>query len=372
MSHTVNQYISDNNIIEAISQCMRENQNHLGLLIAKITLEKESTKELITISNQLQQNINGEKLNNVEIINAQDEVNENPLLIEESNIFRVMLYCNWTGSKELCNLWSKMSKGNYTWNNIQIVSEEPADYYVVVNRPPNNIFPDPEKTIIFRMEPCMENHPELWGDWASPSAKDYKFVGFHNKHFNNNEWHLSKSYSQLVSDSVDKNNELSNILSTVLSDKYKDSGHIKRVDFVKFLESKGMEVHVFGGNKFEWKDYKGALPPHQKDDAMFPYKYTFNVENQDINGYYTEKLIDGILAESLTVYHGCPDIRNYIDERAFVWIELSNFEDDYNKIKQMIEEDWWSQRLPYIKEEKRRILNEKQFFPRLEKIINGN
>jgi hypothetical protein len=104
---------------------------------------------------------------------------------------------------------------------------------------------------------------------------------------------------------------------------------------------------------------------------MFPYKYTFNVENHSIKNYYTEKLIDGILAETLVFYSGCYNARDYIDERAFVYLELSNFEKDFQTIKKAIEEDWYTQRLPYIKEAKQKILNELQFFPRLYAIINN-
>lgn len=370
MSQLINQYISENNIVEAISQCMRENQNNLGLLLAKIILSTETSSEFLNIYNQLNQNINGEKLNNLEIQEIQEiqnKTDENPSLFEEK-IIRVFLSCNWTSSKELCNTWNKMSKGNYKWNNIMIVSEEPADYYVIINAPSSNFVFDPLKTIIFRMEPYMEKYPEIWGEWSNPIINNFKFVGFHNLHYNNNEWHLSKTYSQLISEPIKKQN---NILSTVLSNLYKDPGHIKRIDFVKFLESKGLEVHVFGGNKFEWKNYKGSLPPCEKDNAMFPYKYTFNVENNNINGYYTEKIIDGILAESLIFYNGCPNIREYIDERAFVWLDLLNFEDDYQKIKNAIDNNLWEERLPYIKEAKNKILNVTQFFPRLEKIIKS-
>jgi hypothetical protein len=84
----------------------------------------------------------------------------------------------------------------------------------------------------------------------------------------------------------------------------------------------------------------------------------------------TEKLIDGILGECLVFYSGCFNAREYIDERAFVYLELSNFEEDYNTVKQAIAEDWHSQRLPYIREAKKKILNYLQFFPRLERIIN--
>ena len=110
---------------------------------------------------------------------------------------------------------------------------------------------------------------------------------------------------------------------------------------------------------------------NKKDDSLLPYKYSFNCENHSIKNYCTEKLIDGILSETLTFYSGCYNVKDYIDEKAFVYLELSNFEKDYQTIKTAIEEDWWSQRLPFIKEAKKKILNDLQFFPRLHKIINS-
>ena len=309
------------------------------------------------------------------VLNEATRINPMPLNVpsEASNKkLRIRLLCNWTTSESLCKTWNKMSKGDYTWNNIQIVWEEPSDYDVIINCPPINFFPDPKKTIVFRMEPNMEKNLQKWGEWGNPPEKDFVFVGYHDKHYNNNEWHLSKTFTQLCTEKVVKDTDYDNIMSTVLSDKYQDSGHIKRVDFIKFLESKEMQVHVYGGNKFDWVDYKGSLPYHEKDDALFPYKYTFNVENQPVNGYFSEKLIDGILSECLVFYSGCPDIREYIDERAFVWLELSNFEADYIKIKEVIRENLWYERLPYIKEAKKKILNEMQFFPRIEKIIENH
>ena len=95
------------------------------------------------------------------------------------------------------------------------------------------------------------------------------------------------------------------------------------------------------------------------------------MENHSIKNYYTEKLIDGILSETLVFYSGCFNARDYINDKAFVYLELSNFEHDYQIIKKAIEEDWHTQRLPFIKEAKQKILNELQFFPRLEKILNA-
>ena len=63
------------------------------------------------------------------------------------------------------------------------------------------------------------------------------------------------------------------------------------------------------------------------------------------------------------------NIKDYIDERAFVYLELKNFENDYEIIKSAIMNDLWSERIEYIREAKKKILNELQFFPRLEKIV---
>lgn len=105
---------------------------------------------------------------------------------------------------------------------------------------------------------------------------------------------------------------------------------------------------------------------------MFPYKYVFNCENNSIKNYYTEKLIDGILAECLVFYSGCYNIKEFIDERAFVYLELNNFEDDYKKVKEAVEGNLWEERIPYIRAAKKKILDYLAFFPRLERIINKN
>jgi hypothetical protein len=219
------------------------------------------------------------------------------------------------------------------------------------------------------MEPLMVEHPDMWGHWANPDEKLFIKACKHKDELNNIEWHLSKTYTELKTMTVVKNPEYDGIISTVLSAKYHDPGHIKRIDFVKFLEQKGMPVHVYGDNKFDYKDYKGALPYHCKDGGIFPYKYHFNVENHSVYNYVTEKIVDAILGESLCFYNGCFNLKEYLPEEAFVYIELSNFERDYETIKQAINEDWHTKKLPAIREAKRILLDELGFFPRLETII---
>ena len=106
--------------------------------------------------------------------------------------------------------------------------------------------------------------------------------------------------------------------------------------------------------------------------GLFPYKYHFQCENNPIKNYVSEKLYDGILSECLVFYSGAPNVKEIIDERAYVVLQLESFEEDMKTIKKAIEENWWEQRLPYIREAKKKILNELNFFPRIEEIINKN
>lgn len=284
---------------------------------------------------------------------------------------KVKLYCNWTTTKELTEIWSKMSKGNGRWKNI-ILTEDRSDYNIVINKP-NIDIPENEykKTIIFQMEPNMKDNND-WGEWANPDPNKFFKIFTHLNSYNNIEWHLSTNYEYLSTKRIEKDLNVSNILSTVLSNKYFDPGHIKRVDFIKYLDANStISTHVFGFNR-GYKNYKGPLPYHCKDLSMFPYKYVFNVENNFITNYFTEKLIDGILSESLVFYHGCPNISNFFDKRSFVWLDLEDFEKDMKIIETAITEDWYTQRLPYIKKMKRLILEEYQFFPRIYNILINN
>ena len=181
---------------------------------------------------------------------------ENEILspIEEKSLTtkRVLMLCNWSNSKDLCDHFNIMSKNSdYTWNNIEIVWEEPADFYCIINSPsyPTNTPHDPDRTIIFQMEPNMFKN-EVWGDFSNPREDKYLYVG---KHF--------------------------------------DPGHRIRIDFMRFLESKGgIDLDIFGKDNNNWKNYKGSLPSVQKDDSLLPYKYTFNCENNYIRNYFTEKI----------------------------------------------------------------------------------
>jgi hypothetical protein len=109
-----------------------------------------------------------------------------------------------------------------------------------------------------------------------------------------------------------------------------------------------------------------------KSNGLKQYKYYFMIENNFEKNYITEKLWEPILCETLVFYYGCPNVTDYVDPMAFVQLDITDFEKSYQIIKQAINEDWWSQRINIIRQEKHRILNELSFFPTIDKIIAQN
>lgn len=301
----------------------------------------------------------------------------NPTGPEEKvdKVYKVLLSGNWTDSQNLYNVWKKMSQdGNGKWGCIQVVPNfsDCPDYFIIINKPYHFEISkiDFSRSIVIHMEPNFNKNEHIWGNfWANPDKKNFLQVLDHNTSYNNLEWHLSKTYSQLTEEKINKGG---NCLSTVLSAKYEDPGQKLRIDFVKYLEKNtDLEVHVFGNNAFDYKNYKGSPPPNCKDEAIFPYKYTFNAENNKQDNYFTEKIVDAILGECLCFYWGTDTISQYINPQAFVKLELKDFEADAKLVKKAIEEDWWSERIDIIRQEKRKILDNLQFFPRFEKIIKN-
>jgi len=289
---TIDKQVSEENYSSAVQNCAQNGYFYLGTLISEIVGKPELYNHLRV---------------------------SQPILLK--------VYTNWLPSHEqTIKYFDLFSKGNCTWNNVCLVDKNP-DYWVIINRPPPNASYDPKKTIVFRMEPNMERRVDLWGDyWADPPESDFLYVQKHAYALNNLEWHLARTFNQLVSLPIVKSIDR---LSTVLSAKYNDPGHKKRVDFVKFLESQDIPVDVFGSNAFNYRSFAGALPYRRKDAALITRKYTFNAENCAIPGYVTEKLIDGILCECLTFYWGCPNVADFIDPRAYVQLSLDDFEKDY-------------------------------------------
>ena len=292
------------------------------------------------------------------------------------------MLCNWTSSENLCKEWSNMCENGfgYKWKNYELVwtdVKEDIDYYVIINYPPKGAYFNPKRTIVFQMEPWINDLSKPWGvktwsEWAEPDPAKFLAVrGRKTDHHNNAFWQLELTLNDLETPGLFEKTNCTTV-SSICSSKYFDEGHIARIDFLKFLEAKGdILLDIYNqDNKHGFTNYRGPVSPYiDKSHGIKQYKYYFMMENNYESNFITEKLWEPILCETLVFYYGCPNVTNYIDNRAFVLLDVNDFEQSYQIIKQAIKEDWWSQRIDIIKKEKRRILEELAFFPVIDKII---
>ena len=174
--------------------------------------------------------------------------------------FRVKMLCNWCSSKELCDDWNRMSKGNYRWNDIEITWEDrDIDFYVIINKPFQDDFYKKDRTIIFHMEPWCGNSQQTWGvktwgEWADPDESKFLQIRSHKNYYNNGFWQLRATYNDLKTMQFEK----TKLMSSICSSKYFDPGHIKRIDFLKFIESKNddlVKIDIYNGDNVH--NFKG-------------------------------------------------------------------------------------------------------------------
>ena len=297
-----------------------------------------------------------------------------PALLVPVPIIKLKMLCNWCSSEQLCKEWSTMSYEGC----IQLTSTDDIreiDYYVIINSPPAGAHYVPEKTIVFQMEPWIEDPAKnwgmkTWGEWASPDPQKFFKVFTHKTHLNNVQWQIDYPFynKPVVELKQDK-------LAAICSQKNFDTGHLLRNNFIKYIDFSGTldMVDVFGRENYhQFKSYKGPVPADNKYNVYAFYKYVLAVENNSEHNYATEKLWEAILCESLCFYWGCPNLEDHIDARAFVRLPLEDPVAALQIIQQAIAEDWWTERIAVIKQMKEKLLNELGFFPRMAALLSKN
>nr|WP_303649956.1 glycosyltransferase family 10 [Desulfobotulus pelophilus] len=153
-------------------------------------------------------------------------------------------------------------------------------------------------------------------------------------------------------------------LSTVCSSRRgRFTLHSKRVDFTRRLKACLPEMDVFG---------HGVKPMADKAEALDPYRYHITIENHIYRHHLTEKLPDAFLGHTLPFYYGCPNASDYFPKGSFVPINIHDFNKTLDIIKSTIANNEYEDRLPYILEARRRVLEDYNLFEVIEKVIRTN
>lgn len=220
------------------------------------------------------------------------------------------------------------------------------------------------KNIIFIPAECYNTSPKFTQKFLNQfgliitvqrELKHKNIVYSHNA----NPWFVSKSYDELMLESVPEKTKL---ISVVSSNKIFTEGHQKRFNFVqKLKEHFGNQIDVFGRGINDFDD---------KWDVLANYKYTIAIENDYCEDWVTEKYFDCIFANSLPFYYGCPNLEAFVNKDSFIRIDINDFETSIKTIENAIKNNEYEKRAALLQEQKIKSLQTDQFFPCIVSILD--
>lgn len=101
-------------------------------------------------------------------------------------------------------------------------------------------------------------------------------------------------------------------MSLIASMKRDLPGHRLRHEIVEDIRANDLDVALLG---------RGYAPFEQKSDGLAPYRFSVVIENIRAQNYFTEKVVDAVLCETVPIYWGCPNIGDFMDTGGMVICE---------------------------------------------------
>lgn len=148
--------------------------------------------------------------------------------------------------------------------------------------------------------------------------------------------------------------------SLIASTQNQHEGHKLRHQIVDYIKAHKINIAVIG---------RGYKPFEKKEDGLKSYKYSIIIENSSEQDYFTEKVVDACLLETIPIYWGAPNISEYFDTRGLIVCE--NIEEIKQAINKMSNENYAS-KIKYIKKNKLSALYHSDFKKRAAKIIRDS
>ncbi len=248
--------------------------------------------------------------------------------------------------------------GSFQWQDITFTEEpvEVCDHVLVLNHAaePVRVRCSPDRVWAIIGEPPVAHRLGLHAGLPAysriymqdPTRLGPRYVASHGAL----PWRVTRTYDDLIAmPCPDKPRGLSWITSTAAL----VPGHDDRRRFLTRLQAARVELDLYG---------RGIREIPDKWDGLAPYRYTLAIENHVNPYYWTEKVVDALLAWTLPLYYGCTALERWIPAEAFIRIDIRDPEAP-EQVRAIAMSDTWSTRLEAIADARRRILTEHQLFP---------
>ena len=168
-------------------------------------------------------------------------------------------------------------------------------------------------------------------------------------------WQVRRSIDELRRTRVE---DKPRSLSWITSNAKRIPGHLYRMDFLERLRGK-LEFDLYG---------RGFRPIADKWPALAPYRYSIAFENTFAPYYFTEKLMDCFVAETMPIYFGSPSIGQFFPPESMLVLDPET-PNVAGEIAALVKSDLWLRRKDAILEAKRLVLEEYNLFARLARFV---
>lgn len=148
--------------------------------------------------------------------------------------------------------------------------------------------------------------------------------------------------------------------SLIASAKRSQTGHVLRHAIAGRIAAERLPVDLMGS---------GYAPFETKSDGLAPYRYSVIIENVREKNYFTEKLVDAILCDTVPLYWGCPNIADFLDTSGML---ICNSENDIRDALATMSTPDYAARLPRLRAIKHKAAHYGDIFTRAAHAVLGD
>jgi hypothetical protein len=290
--------------------------------------------------------------------------------LPQSVKLKIGCYGNWADFNDALNFLTPNSSG--IWNDVAFVHPDkaPTDWTGIFNQPadPIEFVASPNRVFFAIGEPPTKAHRPLHlgqGQGGTVFTCDSDLVTENDGCLDYvltppmlRSWSVRRTYDQLRGSTVrDKPHRL----SWITSDAAVLAGHRYRLNFLKRLQRE-IPLDLYG---------RGFRRVYDKWDVLSPYRYSIAFENMRSAYYFTEKLMDCFVCETMPLYFGSSQITDFFPKESLFIID-PEAPDVIDQIKSVVASDLSLRNRDAILEAKRRVLEEYNVFAMLARLVSGD
>lgn len=244
-----------------------------------------------------------------------------------------------------------------------------SEWLVVCDEPPaglRSVVPVERRILFLGEPPSIKTYPtnylDQFGTVVGPIALP-RYAGHHIRSHSSLPWHYGKSrpfsWRELAADK-----KKSQLISVVCSAKTFTMQQMLRIRFVEALKTRfGAQIDHFGN---------GFSAIEEKADGLAPYRFTVVLENNTIDGFWTEKLGDAYLGDCFPIYAGGKVPAEDFDARARLDINLFRVDEALQAIEHLIETADFDDLHDSIRAQRRRVMTEHNLFAVADRLISAS